>query len=349
MNLRKTICALACVVPMLASAQTQVIEYSPAASAEGVAYALPLTRINIDVKAIKTVYHPGEYAKYADRFLHVQGVKRTEETSWKVADINVFTDGVPDSLRTYVIKQKDKSSASNVQMTNRGVLVAINTEQQLPDYTLPQGSSTNNAKNGKKYMTSEMLEATSNAKIAELIAQEIYDIRDSKNSIRRGQVESMPKDGASLRIVLDDLDEQEEALTQMFIGYTDTVVVYKRYTFCPLKNIDKKVQFRFSSKLGFVDADDLAGVPYYINVIDKKSVQLPTEKEEAKRKINGVVYCIPGSARVVMSTMTNIVYDQELPVAQFGTVDMLNNALFNKGAAPKVTLNPATGSLLRIE
>ena len=336
-------------LPLALSAQTQVTEYNPGATAEGVVYSLPRTAITTEVQAIKTVYTPGEFARYAERYLHVQGVKRQAETQWTVLGLKVFEEGEPDTLKTFVIKHKDKSTAANVQMTSNGLLAAINTEQQLESHTLPQGNTTHHARDGKKYLTGEILEAASSAKMAELIAQEIFDIRDSKNSIRRGQADSMPKDGASLRIVLDDLDEQEEALLQMFVGYTDTTVVYERYTVVPKEDIKKEVLFRFSAKNGFVDSDDLQGEPYYITVTDKHSAQMPNEKEAAKRKVNGVVYNIPGTADVTISTMTKTLYDQELPMGQFGTIDMLNNALFNKGAAPKVTFNVATGALLRIE
>ena len=330
-------------------AQTQVTEYSPAGLAEGVVYSLPRTAITVDVKAIKTVYTPGEFAKYAERYLHVNGVKRQSETAWSIEDIKVSTEGVPDTLKTYVVKQKDKSSAWHMQLTDKGTIAAINTTQPLPNSALPETVTTHHARDGKKYMTAEMLEATSTAKMAEIIAQEIFDIRESKNLIRRGQAENMPKDGASLRIVLDDLDAQEEALLQMFVGYTDTTTTYTRYSMVPTGDVHKDVLFRFSKKIGFVDKDDLAGEPYYISVTDKHSTKLPDEKEASKRKINGVVYNLPGSANVMISSMGKIIYDMELPMAQFGTVDILDNALFNKGAAPKITFIPSTGALLKLE
>lgn len=349
MNYKKTIALIVAALPMLSSAQTQVVEYNPAALAEGVTYSLPMTAVNVDVAAIKTMYVPGEFAKYAERYLHVQGVKREREEAWEIRNIKVGQEGVPDTLKSFVIKMKDKSSASNVQLTNRGIMLAINTAQQVSNNALPESTATKHALNAKQYLTSEILEASSTAKMAELVAQEIMDIRDSKNAIRRGQADSMPKDAGSLRIVLDDLNKQEEALTQLFVGYTDTTVVYQRYQFATKTDIDKKVAFRFSKKLGFVDNDDYAGEPYYISIKDKHSVPVPTEKEAAKRKIQGVVYNIPGSAAVTISTMTGVVYDAEMPMGQFGNIDMLNNALFNKGAAPKVTFNPATGALLRLE
>lgn len=336
-------------IPFLCSAQTQVTEYNPGSTAEGVVYSLPRTTISTEVTAIKTNYVPGEFAKYAERYLHIQGVRRQPETQWSVKELKVYSEGVPDTLKTFVIKHKDKSSAANVQMTSNGILAAINTEQELEKHVLPQSTSTKHGRDGKRYLTGEMLEASSTAKMAELVAQEIFDIRDSKNNIRRGQAESMPKDGASLRIVLDDLDAQEEALMQMFVGYTDTTIVYKRYLVTPKDNLNKEVFFRFSDRVGFVDNDDLQGEPYFITIINKNTVQMPSAKEAAKRKITGVVYNIPGSALVTISTLTNQVYNGEFQMGQFGTEDILNNALFNKGAAPKVTFNTASGALLRIE
>ena len=48
------------------------------------------------------------------------------------------------------------------------------------------------------------------------MAKEIYNIRESKNALLRGQADNMPSDGAQLKIMLDNLNAQEEAMTQMF-------------------------------------------------------------------------------------------------------------------------------------
>lgn len=348
MNLKRLFNIFFLAAPLAVAAQTQITAYNPAVTAQGAIYALPATAINVDVKAVKTVYVPGEFARYADRFLHIKGVSREEITKWAVDEVAVSSVGVADTLKMFTIKQKDKSSACNVQLTDRGVIAAINAEQTLHDKPLPKGSKTNHRLDSKRYLTGEMLEAASTAKIAELIAQEIFDIRDSKNAIRRGQVESMPKDGASLRIVLKDLDVQEEALMQMFTGYTDTIVVYERYEVLPTADVKNEILFRFSEKLGFVDADDLAGSPYYISIANRNSTPLPTEKEAAKRKVTGVAYNVPGSARVTLKNMTTTLYDKDLQFGQFGTVDMLNNALFNKDAKTKILFSPVTGALLKV-
>lgn len=340
---------LLALVPFLANAQTEVTEFNPGVTANGVNYALPKTAIKSDVYAMKVVYTPGEFSKFANRFLHVNGVSSEESTEWSVTKLNFYQEGEPDTLKYFTIKLKDKTTAPFVQLSSDGRLLAVNTNVEEKENVLPPVRKSAPHIDGKQYLTEEILMATSISKMAELTAEEILSIRESKNEIKRGQVESMPKDGASLKIVLDELNQQEEALTRLFTGYTDTTFVAQTFTIVPQADIDKGVFFRFSNKLGFVDADDLAGEPYYISVTDKHTVVIPTEKEAAKRKIQGLVYNMPGNAHVRVETIDNVLLDRDLPFAQFGTIDMLSPTLFNKGATTKLILNPATGGVKSLE
>lgn len=341
--------AMSCIVSAFMMAQTQVTEFNPGIGSEGVNYALPLTILKVDVEAMKVTYTPGEFAKYAGRYLHVADVKKESSTEWKVKNITVYQDGTPDTTKVFTVKMKDKTVAPMVQLTKSGILVAVNTENPIAEHSLSAQKTVSHRLDAKQYLTEDILSATSLAKMAELTAQEIMDIRDSKNTIKRGQAESMPKDGASLKIVLDELNNQEDALTQMFVGYSDTAYVSETYAFLPMEDVDKSVLFRFSGKLGFVDADDLAGEPYYLSIKDKHTVVLPSEKDQAKRKISGLVYNMPSMATVIISTMNGALYERELPFAQFGTIDMLAPTLFNKGATTKLTLDPATGGIIHLE
>lgn len=346
---RNIITALAVGLSLCAMAQTQVTEFNPGIAANGVNYMLPKTVLRVDASAVKVVYTPGEFARYADRYLHISGVVAEPATTWTITALSVSQEGVPDTSKVYTVKLKDKTVAPMVQLTPSGILVAVNTHTDIQESVLPEMRSTNHKMDARQYLTEDILSATSTAKMAELTAQEILDIRESKNAIKRGQVESMPKDGASLKIVLDELNRQEEALTQLFIGYSDTTFTAKSFTIIPDEDMEEHVFLRFSRKLGFVDADDLAGDPYYLSVKDKHTVVLPDTKEATKRKIEGLVYNMPSMADVTISTMQSTLYKQELPFAQFGTIDMLSPTLFNKGATTKLTFYPATGGLQHLE
>ena len=72
--------------------------------------------------------------------------------------------------------------------------------------------------NGADFKTEEILSAGSTPKMAELTANEIYDIRENRALLTKGQADFMPKDGEQLRLMLANLDQQEEGLLQLFRG-----------------------------------------------------------------------------------------------------------------------------------
>lgn len=335
--------------------RAQTTQFNPGVTANGVAYALPRTVLRADVEAIKTQFTPGEFARYADRYLHLQNVGQEPLTAYAVQRISLDLEGVPDTLKAYTIKLKDKSVAPMVALTPSGIILSINNDQ--PELIEPERRvsyrdvTTQNKLDSRAYFTEEILSATSTAKMAELTAAEIYEIRETRNSLMRGQLEAMPKDGAAMQLVLDRLNKQEEALTQLFTGWTDTLSLSECYRIEPrdYEDVSKTVLFRFSRKLGFVDADDLSGEPYYISVKDQHSVVLPTEKEIAKRKIDGIVYNLPSQAQVNITQGNTVLLSKTFPIAQYGTIDQLAPALFGKDATTRVTFHPATGGLLRLQ
>lgn len=330
--------------------KAQVSVFNPAVTADGVNYILPKTELQVQVSAIKTTFTPGEYARFADRYLRISDARSEAETNWQITSVSANTVGRPDTLKRYTVKAKDKNLLPKVQLSQAGLMVAINTNvDEAQPKKLPADRSTNHKLDYRKYLNEEMLSATSTSKLAELVAQEILDIRDSKNQIKRGQVESMPKDGASLKIVLDALDLQEEALMQLFVGYTDTLYCTREYTMMPETDVKDSVLLRFSKKLGYLDADDLAGEPISVNIADKHTVTMPSEKDAAKRKLTGLVYNVPSVATVSISSVSYDYIKEDMPFAQFGTVDVLGPTLFGNQVTTKVTFDTATGGVKVIE
>ena len=89
--------------------------------------------------------------------------------------------------------------------------------------------------------------------------------------------DNMPSDGAQLKIMLDNLNLQEEAMTEMFSGTRDKEEKTFTVRLTPDKEFDNEVAFRFSKKLGVVANNDLAGTPFYISLKDLKTVKIPQE------------------------------------------------------------------------
>ena len=126
----------------MALAQTQVTEFNPGVAANGVNYILPQTLLSVEVSAIKVTYTPGEFAKYADRYLHISDVAAEPSTVWSVTGLSVVQEGVPDTSKIYTVKLKDKTVAPMVQLTPSGLLVAVNTRADIPAREFPDTHTT---------------------------------------------------------------------------------------------------------------------------------------------------------------------------------------------------------------
>ena len=111
----------------------------------------------------------------------------------------------------------------------------------------------------------------------------------------------------------------------------------------------EKVAFRFSKKLGMLDADNLSGEPYYISIINQETLPPMDPKGKEKKKTDGVIYNIPGKAQVTVFTPNKRYFDGELPVTQFGTTECLVDNLFNKKVNTRVIFNPNTGGIVKID
>lgn len=344
---------LACMA-VTVPAQTEVTPYRPGVTLDGVTYYLPRTAVRLVVTAEKTVYTPGEFCKYADRYLRLSGAVPETVTRWTIKSIGAEAYGVPDTTKIYNIRLKSKTLAPLVELTEDGLLLAINTEGEEETLSpVPEGTRPGKRINPRDYMNQEMLSAGSTAKMAELAAQEIYEIRDSRNALIRGEADNTPKDGTQLKLMLDQLATQEEALTQLFKGVTETSTAVFTLNLIPTEGTDKTVLFRFSQKLGLVDRDDLGGEPVYISIKDLKTVPEPvydekTTKKKAKME-TGVYYNVPSRVSLRVFDAQKTYCKAEYPMGQFGNVEVLSDVLFNKKTATKVTFYQSNGGVRRIE
>lgn len=335
-------------------AQTEVNRFVPGTTVDGVNYFMPQTAFRITVVAEKKVTIPGELNKYAFRYLRMQDVVQEGSTEWSIKSITMEPYGVPDRSKAYNVKLKPKTAAPLVSLTHDGILLAINTDAEettLPP--LPQGTPAETPLNPKQYMSQEILSAGSTAKMAELCAQEIYDIRESRNALIRGEADNTPKDGEQLRLMLDQLDTQSRALEQLFTGYTLTSTEVFSFNFLPSAETDKELLFRFSQYSGAVDADDLSGRPVYISI--KNTGDLPAKVENAetdkkKAKIErGLYYNVPARETVSIFDLNETYLTAEYSMGQFGYTEILSNLLFDKKLTTKVSFYQENGGVRKLE
>ena len=369
-SIKKTIIALIvfnCQLSIfnLSYAQTEVTQGVTFGKKFGVTYMLPQTEIKIEAEATRQHYEPGQFSKYAERYLRLRDVKQEAETSWTLDEVKVNIVGVPDPSNIYFVEMKDRTTAPLMELTADGIVRSINlpftgdkkVEQpqakQQEDEALPDP---------RTFLTEEILMTNSTAKMAELVAREIYSIRESKNALLRGEAENLPKDGAQLQIMLDNLNKQEKAMVQMFEGKVTTEKHHFTKRVTP-EEMSNHVVFRFSKKLGFVEADDLAGEPVELTIVNKQLIpEQPAEPEGKssrsiisiltngnKSAIEGVAYNVPGKADVKLTYQHKDIINTELSLTQFGTREYLADQLFNRNTVTKVLFDVNTGALLKID
>ncbi|HXK76454.1 MAG TPA: DUF4831 family protein [Bacteroidaceae bacterium] len=324
----------------------------------GIYYNLPYTNIQITFHATKTVYTPGELNLYGERYLHIRGIASVPSTKWHLDKVTAQIVGIADTARSYFVELRSKSAPIQIQMADNGCIWNINFPLiKESNEETPSPKKAIQTYNPQSAMTQEILMATSKIRRAELVADEIFSIRDSRNELTRGQADYMPTEGDALKLMLERLDLQEKTLTSLFTGTTTTSEVSKIYTVTPKDNLETII-CRFSSKLGFVDSDDLSGAPIVLSLTDlhrlpdgiaddKESEKLQA-KLSRKKPLSGIAYNVPGQGLCTIKLMGQNILEQEFPITQFGTIEFLAPVLFEKKRTIQVLFAPETGSLIKI-
>ena len=233
----------------------------------------------------------------------------------------------------------------SVDCDANGVLRAINTKapaakEEEPFRPAPKAKPLN----PRDYMSQDILAAANQPKMAQLVALEIYDVRDSRNLLSRGEADFMPKDGEQLRLMYEQLNRQERALMQLFQGTTTVTLV-------PEKKAQRVMAFRFSKKFGLSTTDDLSGEPYYVDIAEENVTAEPPVVHEMANKLKDelqLAVCLPGKIRLTLSNNDKKIARYEMWAAQFGKIEMLNGALFGKKLTSKILLDSATGAVTEL-
>ena len=109
-------------LPLLA--QTKVSSFFSGVN-EGVTYYLPDTKIEVSVNAACITRTPGEFHRYAERYLRIDNAILEMESHWVMTGVDVTTSGKPNSDKMYTIRL-NSSPAGNVSLCKNGIIESIN-------------------------------------------------------------------------------------------------------------------------------------------------------------------------------------------------------------------------------
>lgn len=346
---QKSFISLLCLLPILVQAQDVVKLLPDKFNEYALNYYLPYTVVDIEIVAAKTTCKAGPYYKYAQKYLGVTDAIIEDSETWEIEQICMTPRGVADTENRYQLTFK-AGQTPFIYVNTESVIAAINTEPESHDAGCPAIKPDESSDiDVKKVYSEELLMSGSIAKMAEVAAKQIYRIRESRLNLLTGEVDKMPADGDSFKLVISQLDEQEAALTALFLGTKSTERSSKRFTYTPEQDVDRNILCRFSDFLGFVDADNLSGAPVYLSVQVTEQGEYPVDDKGRIKKVpkGAVAYAIPGKATVSISYENRTYAKDEFPIAQLGVVFGLDATLFSDKKAPvKATFDPTTGALL---
>lgn len=327
-------------------------EFSLKQDEPAVVYSLPKTEFVIEVKTEKRTETPGQFYKYSERYLATSKVILQENFSYKVVSIDVKTRAIADSQRTYAFVMDKNTPVLRLSVNNHGILCGVNVKC-LPTMELPVKSriSTveNSIQNSLLPLGEEYMLAGSEAKLAEGAAKQIYRIRESRLGLLTADVEKLPADGSSLKKMLDGLSKMEQELTELFIGKTSVTTETKTLFLVPEKAMNNQVLFRVSVSRGIVEADDLSGTPYYVNVtptiIPTTAVTIDPKSKPTRVLLNSV---LPASTKFSISDGINTLFSKQYFVPQFGRlIPVPLDILYQSNV--KVLFDNQTGRILNVE
>ncbi|WFE82904.1 DUF4831 family protein [Parabacteroides chongii] len=352
----KNLITIACLlfsIPLMA--QTKVVKKNAVkANNFGITYSLPKTQLIVDSEVTKVTCKAGPYYKYAEKYLGVKDAITEDKVYYELGKVSLVNKGIPDPDNTYIVEFKSGTVAPYAYLTEEGLLCSINAE-----YTPEESELETIKKNGQapvkvtdaSVFSEELLMAGSTARQAEVAAKQIYRIRESRLNILTGDADNLPPDGEAMKLVIQQLEEQEKALTNLFTGIVTKETTHYEVNITPYDNLDKEVLFRFSNLMGIVDADDLGGVPVYMNLkaTDRAPVLDPKEAEKKEKSLKGIVYNVPGKASIEISMNKKTLYKGEAQITQFGSREGLAPVMFEDKKAPvKVYFYPETGAIKQI-
>ena len=334
-------------------AQTQLSAFRPGLTTEGAVYFLPTTAVRISVLVEKSTYTPGDFAPFAQRYLRMADVSQEPSVSYRIVGITQTAVPVADTTKAYVVKFNPRTVAARVTLSDDSRLLGLNVDDAV-DAAIPQPFTPAPRQplvNPRQYMNEEILSCGSTAKMAELTANEVYDLRENRTLLIKGQADFMPHDGEQMKLMLLQLEKQEQSLASMFLGVTLRDTTEHVLWVHPDSTMSRQMLFRLSQVRGLVDTDDLSGAPYYITIDNR--TQLPATDQAAamkpKKQVAGIYVNVPGQLRSTIYEGIEPLNTANLPAPQFGHTLLLSADLFNKRFTTRLWLDPLTGAIDRID
>ncbi|MBR1878114.1 MAG: DUF4831 family protein [Paludibacteraceae bacterium] len=353
--MKKTFALLVAALTLTTALQAQTLQ----AGEPAVVYYSPKTNIILDFSYTEEIHRQGVYAGYAEELLGIDDVVSENKTTYTIQGVQINTRTEADLSRPHKIVAEPGVPVQYITLNEKNILVG---------YNLPAVNEKKNTHNNKRTADGEagvvpvrvfpfgeeVTEAKSIAAEAQAVAKQIYRIRESRMYLLSGEVEHAPADGNAMKLVLEELNNQEKQLTELFTGTISRTTKHKRISYLPMaedgKNFHKKLYF--SADHGFTTSENAEAEEIGVTIQHTRPQVTPAQ-DDAKNKKKGnepsqIVYNLPGQGQVMVRYKGETLAERTLPLAQFGIDVPLAKDLFTGKTLPVIRFNETTGNIVSI-
>lgn len=354
------------------------VEKAQNAENNSIIYALPKTKIILQVEVTDEIKQKGIFSDYTHLYFNTKNAVLKNSSKFYISDISLKNVPLIDSSQIYKIISAKNSNPLLLNLSKEGFILGIN----LSDI---QAKTVNNEQARLKnreirtnvsdyadislHSVREMQYDTiykevirdsvlikipvirkkevykSKAKQAKETAEIIFNLRDDRYALLTGENDgnNFP-DGEAFKQMIIKLSELEKNYMSLFTGREMKIKKLYQFEFIPENNTKNKseVMFRFSDKNGITN--DTTDTPVILNFIPEKNIIGGISRIDEKNK--GILYRIPGKAQANITLKGKELYKTEFEIPQIGTLNLIPANLFKS----KITVEfyPELGSLKRI-
>lgn len=307
-----------------------------------ISYSLPQTAISLDVEAVKEQFYAGPYARFAQKYLGIDA-EQEDRTSYQLSSVRLTpcVEADPEA-RHIVTLPKGNAGETFLKMTAQGLVsVADGSFGKESVWRFPpmgdgdfsdKGLSSNlttesstlfrNSNSEDEYKKITVSQNIVVAKSLEQKAQEaanmILDLRKTRIQIVTGDTDATYS-GEAMESAIREIERLEKEYLSLFVGYSEYQTQRVQFDVVP-KNDSRNhmyVAFRISDTEGLVSADNLAGKPYYLDIVEEGLASPEGAKKGFVSKY-AILYRIPCICNVKLTDGVNLILQTRVPVYQFG-------------------------------
>ena len=327
-------------------------------------YYSPKTIVVVDFTYTVEKAEQGEYADYADAMLGIEDAVKENQTVYTLTDATISTTTTADRTRPHKVSA-ESGIPLLLNINEKGLLVGYNAPETVakqnhkPSPTLSKEAK---PRNSLVSYPEDVLKANGEEAQAYEVAKQIFHIRETRMYLLSGEVENAPADGKAMELVLNELNKQEEALTELFTGKRSKVTKHKRIYYDHI-DIHRKegaalkgyvYPLFFSEGNGFTNAENIEADTIRVTVSPSFTPFYTDYSNNAKGKkkkieLSEIVYNLPGQCLVEIRYKGRRLAEKEIPLAQTGMDVPLPKDMFTGSELPKIIFSEKTGNVISIE